>query len=104
LKSVAVGARPQVSVLLDEIAAGVTVGGRTTAWDLLPLDTGHSEDPPNLPPSVSMYSDRYKANVKGVAPKCHNFLMKVDYGTQNDPDELLKFAIYGATFKERRQQ
>jgi hypothetical protein len=104
LKSVAVGARPTVSLLFDEIAAGVTVNGLTSAWDVLPLGSGRHEDPPNLEPSISMYSDRYLANQSGECPKCENLQLKVDYGSQNYPDELLKFAIYGATFKERKQQ
>jgi hypothetical protein len=98
LKSTAVGARPTVSLLLDEIQAGVTVDGVTTAFDPLSIT---SEDPPTLDPSVTMYSDRYSALQNGICPKCENFQLKVDYGTQAFPDELLKFAVYGAKFEER---
>jgi hypothetical protein len=104
LKSAAVGARPIVSLLLDELQAGVTVEGRTSAWDVLSLDPGRHEDPPNLAPSITMYSDRYKTSSTAMTPKCENFQLKVDYGSQLFPDELLKFAVYGATFKERKQQ
>lgn len=104
LKSIAVGARPTVSILLDELAAGVTVEGETTAWDVLDLDAGRHEDPPNLAPSITMYSDRYKALANGTTPKCQNFQLKVDYGSQLAADELLAFAVYGATSKERKQQ
>lgn len=104
LKSVAAGARPQVSLLLDELKAGVTVEGRTTAWDVLSLDDGHHEDPPNLEPSITMFSDRYRASSTAETPKCENFQLKIDYGMQQVADELLKFAVFGGVFKERRQQ
>jgi hypothetical protein len=104
LKSVAAGARPAVSLLLDELAAGVTVEGRTTAWDQLSLDDGHHEDPPNIEPSITMFSDRYKASSSAETPKCETFQLKIDYGPQQVADELLKFAVYGGVFKERKQQ
>jgi hypothetical protein len=104
LKSLAVGARPVVSLLLDEIKAGVTVEGRTTAWDVLNLEDGHHEDPPNLEPSITMYSDRYQTSSTAECPKCETFLLRIDYGSQQVADELLKFAVYGAVFKEKRQQ
>ena len=104
LKSASVGTRPIVSLLLDELKAGVTVEGRTSTWDTLSLDPGRHEDPPNLAPSITMYSDRYKTSSTAITPKCENFQLKVDYGTQTVADELLKFAVYGATFKERKQQ
>lgn len=103
LQSLALGARPTVSLLLDEIQAGVTVDGQTTAWDQLALEDRH-EDPPNLEPSITLYSDRYKTSSTAECPKCMHFQMKIDYGTQQVADELLKFAIYGAVFKERKQQ
>lgn len=96
LKSAAVGARPLVSLLLGEIAASTT-----TPFDPLQIT---STDPPNLPPSQTVYSDRYSALQNGVAPVCDNFQLKVDYGTQNFPDELLSFSIYGAKHAERKQQ
>jgi hypothetical protein len=93
-----------VSLLLDELQPGVTVDGRTSAWDVLMLDEGHSEDPPNLEPSITMYSDRYRASSTAETPKCEAFQLKIDYGTQQVPDELLKFAVFGAVLKERRNQ
>lgn len=112
LKSTAVGARPTVSILLDEIQAGVTVEGRTSTWDVLELDPNRHEDPPDLASSITVYSDRYQALANGggssgdspQGPKCENFQLKVDYGTQNVADELLKFAVFGAVFKERVQR
>lgn len=96
LKSTAVGARPTVSILLGEITP-------TTSQPFEPLSIT-SADPPNLPKSTTIYSDRYTALQNGVCPKCDNFQLKIDYGTQNFPDELLMFSVYGAKHAERRQQ
>lgn len=96
LKSPAVGARPSVSVLFGELFATPDV-----PFDQLQI-TGN--DPPDLPASVTMYSNRYAALQNGVAPLCDNFQFKVDYGIQNFPDRLLKHSIYGAHHEERRQQ
>ena len=96
LKSAAVGARPLVGLLLGEISAT-----QHTPFDQLSIT---SSDPPDLPPSETLYSDRYTALQNGVCPKCDNFQMKVDYGVQNVPDELIMFSIYGAKHAERKQQ
>lgn len=96
LKSTAVGARPAVGLLLGEIAATETV-----PFDWLSVT---SNDPPDLEPSQTLYSDRYTALQNGECPKCDNFQLAVDYGTQNEPDELLMFSVYGAKHAERKQQ
>jgi len=96
LKSPAVGARPVTGLLLGEISATLT-----TPFDWLERT---SSDPPNLPDSTTLYSDRYSALQNGVCPKCDNFQLAIDYGTQNVQDEMLKFSVYGAKYAERRQQ
>jgi len=96
LKSMAIGAKPAVSLLLGEIAAT-----NATPFETLSI-TGN--DPPDLPASKTIYSDRYTALQNGICPKCDNFQMKVDYGRQNFPDELLMFSVYGAKHAERKQQ
>lgn len=96
LKSAAVGTRPQVSLLMDEIEPS-----EQTPFNNLPIS---STDPPNLRASRSYFSDRYSALQNGEAPLCDNFQLKVDYGMQNFADELLMFAIYGAKHAERKQQ
>jgi len=90
------GARPQVGLLFGEILA-------TTAAPFAWYSRTCSE-PPNLPESSSAYSDRYTMLSKGVTPKCLFFQLGTDYGTQNVPDELLMFSVYGAKYAERRQQ
>jgi hypothetical protein len=96
LKSAAAGARPKVALLLGEIKAT-----STAPWDNLAIT---STDPPILPPPQSYYSDRYSAMQNGVCPKCDNFQLKIDYGAQDAADELLTFSVYGAKYKERRNQ
>jgi len=95
LKSAAVGSRPQVSVLLGEIAA--------SAKKPFVLLERTDNDPPLLDPSLSYFSDRYKIQ-GGNAETCDCFQLKVDYGTQNAADELLMFSVYGAKRAERKQQ
>jgi hypothetical protein len=96
LKSAAEGARPKVSLLFGEIKPTAQ-----TPFDELEItDT----DPPNLDPPTTVYSDRYSAMQNGVCPLCDNFQLKVDYGEQMEPDELLMFAIYGAKHSERKSQ
>jgi hypothetical protein len=96
LKSAAIGARPTVSLLMGELAATPQA-----PFDVLQIT---SEDPPELPPSQTMYSDRYSAMQNGVTPKGDTFQFMVDYGTQDAADELLEFGIYGAKHEERKQQ
>lgn len=96
LQSAAVGSKPKVALLLGEIKA-------TTLSPFEPLEIT-STDPPDLDPSVTLYSDRYSALQNGVCPKCMHFQLKVDFGTQNFPDELLSFSVYGAKHSERKQQ
>jgi hypothetical protein len=90
------GARPVVSLLMDEIAPSTAV-----PWDVLQI-TGN--DPPDVPPSYSMYSDRYVALQNNVTPKGDCVLLKVDYGSQAYADELLMYSIYGAKKEERIQR
>jgi hypothetical protein len=96
LKSLRVGAQPVVSVLMGEIAA-------TPQAPWVPLAVT-SNDPPDLQPSATLYSDRYALLQNASCPKCDHFQMKVDYGSQNVADELLMFSVYGAKHAERKQQ
>lgn len=96
LKSMAVGARPRVGLLMGEISP-------TTAAPFDWLERT-SDDPPDLPASETLFSDRYTALQNGVCPKCDNFQLALDYGAQDASDETLTFSIYGATHAERRQQ
>ena len=98
LKSTAINGatKPVVSILLGETSASAAM-----PFDVLSIT---SADPPNLPASTTLWSDRYTALQNGKTPKCDNFQLNIDYGAQAYADELLNFSIYGAKHAERRQQ
>ncbi|OYV36705.1 MAG: hypothetical protein B7Z80_14850 [Rhodospirillales bacterium 20-64-7] len=95
-KSMPVGARPIVSVLLGEI-------GPSTArpWDVLEVT---SNDPPDTPRILSAFSDRYDLLQNGVATTGDCILTKFDYGTQACGDELLDWAIFAGMHDERVEE
>lgn len=96
-KSAAVGARPIVSVLMNEIAA-------STQRPYIKLGLGtKSNDPPRALPSVSVYSDRYVGLQQGTPLLGDCMITKFDYGTQDQPDELLDWGYY-ATVKDEREE
>ena len=95
LDSILVGDRPTVGMLYSEIAPSEFIDFDTLEWT--------SVDPPNLDGSATLYSDRYSTLQDGECPKCTHCQIKVDWGEQDAPDELLSHTIYGAKFGERRQ-
>ena len=97
-KSAAVGARPIVSVLLNEIAPVPTEG---RSWDILRV-TG--PDPVRGRTSKSVYADRYDLAQNGIEDLGDCILTKFDYGTQAVADELLDWGIYASTEEERKEE
>lgn len=94
-KSLAVGARPVLGLLMNEIKAVPA----TLPWNLLqPIIS----DPANLPPSKTAYSDRYGCDQNGFTPRGDCCLIKFDYGSQAFGDKLFDFQIYGAKEDERK--
>jgi hypothetical protein len=96
LKSIRVGTQPTVGLLYDELATSANV-----QFDTLAVTC---PDPPDLPESATMFSDRYVVMQNGQCPKCDNVQLKITWPNQNVPDELLKHTIYGAKFGERVQR
>jgi hypothetical protein len=96
-KSKAVGARPTISVLLNEIEALPAQG---VAYSVLEVT---SNDPPNSKPSKSVYSDRYDLEQNGVDTNGDALLVRFDYGTQAVGDCLLDFGIYATVHDEREE-
>jgi hypothetical protein len=96
-KSAAVGARPTVSILLNEIAPSTE-----RPYNPLRLDQ-KSNDPADTPKSVSYFSDRYitAQNGRGTTGDC--LLTKFDYGNQAAGDELLDWGIYAGIHDERTE-
>jgi hypothetical protein len=95
-KSMAVGARPAVSVLLGEINPSTE-----RPWNLLEVT---SSDPPSTPRSKSVFSDRYALAQNGVADEGDCILTKFDYGLQAYGDELLDWGIFATTEDERKEE
>ena len=97
-KSAAVGARPTISVLLNEIAPVPTQG---RSWDVL-VPTG--PDPARGRSSKSVYSNRYDLAQNGIDDLGDCILTRFDYGTQAVADELLDWGIYASTEEERKEE
>lgn len=86
-KSMKVGKKPTIGLLMNEIEPGTSTPFTILQWT--------SPDPAILPPSQSVYSDQYSCEQNGVAPKGDSVSLKFDYGAQFAADELLDFEIYG---------
>ena len=95
LDSMKEGDRPTVGMLYGEIKTTANIDFDTLVYT--------SVDPPTLDESETLYSDRYVTTQDGVCPKCTHCQIKIDWGSQDVPDELLGHAIFGAKFSERKQ-
>jgi hypothetical protein len=96
-KSMPVGKRPVISVLLGEISASVD-----RPWVALDLG-GNSNDPADTPRSLSVFSDRYRLAQNGFATTGDCISTKFDYGVQAYGDELLDWAIFAAIHEEMEE-
>ena|SRR5690348_12709301 len=86
----AVGSQPTPSFLTDEISGTFTV---------LP---SFVPDPPQLPPSQSLYANRYYFSQTKAPVWCRHMQLKIDYGsTDTVQNELLTLTIFGAHWQER---
>jgi hypothetical protein len=94
-KSLAVGKRPIVSVLLGEIKPSPE-----RPYNALDI-TG--SDPALTPKSKSVYSDQYDLLQNGVAVQSDSILTKFDYQAQAFGDELLDWGIFAGTENERKE-
>jgi hypothetical protein len=97
-KSMPVGKRPIVSVLLGEIKPSTK-----RPYRALKLDD-KSNDPARTPKSQSVYSDRYVLKQSGINTLSDSLLTKFDYGDQTVGDELLDWGIYAREHDEREEQ
>jgi hypothetical protein len=96
LESVRVGTRAGLALLLGEIKPSSEV----------PFESLNRtrQDPVNLPPSMSLFSDRYHFAQKQQTAWCRHFQMRVSWPAEDAPNELLAFTIFGQTWKEFRSQ
>jgi hypothetical protein len=92
LESVRVGTRAGLAVLLGEISGQFDHLSRTR------------QDPPNLPPSRTLYSDRYHFEQNQQTAWCRHFQMEITWPAEDAISELLTYTIFGQTWQEMRVQ
>jgi hypothetical protein len=87
-----VGSRIGISVLLGE-ATGTFEPLRRTR-----------QDPPNLPPAKTLYSDRYHFGQSQKPAWCRHFQMEFSWPAEDVASELFTYTIFGQTWQEMRAQ
>jgi hypothetical protein len=92
LESMAYGSKPGLGVLLGEISGTFDPLLRTR------------QDPTNLPPSTTLYSDRYHFQQNQKEAWCRHFQMMISWPAEDAANELLTFTIFGQTWQEMRSQ
>jgi hypothetical protein len=92
LESVKTGTRAGLALLLGEISGAFETLNRTR------------QDPPILPQSNTLYSDRYHFMQNQSEAWCRHFQMEVSWPAEDAPNELLTFTIFGQTWQEMRSQ
>ena len=95
LDSEAIGTPAALSVLMNEINPSV-----------VPFESlkRTRQDPPLLPPSGTLYSDRFSLLQKQNPVWCRHFQMRVDWPPENAANELIGFTIFGQLWQEFRSQ
>lgn len=91
LDSMRVGTRPTVGLILDEVSG---------TFDLL---TKVRQDPPLLPPSDSLFNDRYWLTQKQISAFCRHMQVQFSWQAEDVANELLTFTIFGALHTERQE-
>lgn len=92
LESLLIGSKPALSILMGEVAGTFEPLNRTR------------QDPTNLPPSTSLYSDRYHFQQNQTPAWCRHFQMDIAWPEEDAANELLTFTIFGQTWNEYRSQ
>jgi hypothetical protein len=92
LEAVAEGTAPALSVLIGEFEG-----------DFEPVPRSR-QDPPNLPPSTSLYSNRHSFLQSQRPVWCRHFQFRIDWPAEDAANELLTFTIFGQTWNEMRSQ
>jgi hypothetical protein len=77
------GTQPTIGVLLGEVDGTFENLKRTV------------QEPPLLPPSTSLYSDRYNLSQSQEPIWCHHFQMSINWAAEDAANELLSFTIFG---------
>jgi len=88
LESVRLGTRPGLALLLGEITGEFEALSRTR------------QDPPIIPPSESLYSDRYHFEQNQRTAWCRHLQMEITWPAEDAANELLTFTLFGQTWQE----
>ena len=92
LEALKIGSRPEVSLLLGEASGYFEPLQRTR------------QDPTNLPPSQTLYSDRYHFKQNQQCAWCRHMQMRITWPAEDAANELLSFTIFGENWQEMRAQ
>ena len=92
LESVRLGTRAALALLLGELDGTFETLSRTR------------QDPTNLPPSSTIFSDRYHFAQNQKTAWCRHFQMEISWPAEDAANELLTFTIFGQTWQEMRAQ
>jgi hypothetical protein len=95
LDSEAIGTAAALSVLCNE------VNPSKVAFEKLKRTR---QDPPLLPPSQTLYSDRFSLLQKQKPVWCRHFQMRIDWPPEDAANELIGFTIFGQIWQEYRSQ
>ena len=92
LESAKIGTRASLALLLGEARGTFEPLQRTR------------QDPTNLPPSDTLYSDRYHFAQNQQTAWCRHFQMRIEWPEEDADNELFTFTIFGQTWQEMRAQ
>lgn len=87
--AVRVGTRPSIGILLDEISG---------QFENIPRSR---QDPPLLPPSTTLFNDRYIMSQNQQPTFCRHFQARFSWAAEDAHNELLAYTIFGAIHQER---
>ena len=99
LESEAEGTATNLAVMLDEIQE--ISGSKSAYFQPVPRTR---QDPPNLPPSQSVYSNRHSLLQNQKPVWCKSLQLMFYWPAEDATNELLTFTIFGQTWSEQRSQ
>jgi hypothetical protein len=99
LESEAVGTATEVSVMLDETKE--KTGSQSAKFTPVPRTR---QDPPNAPPSETIFSNRHSLLQNQKLVWCKSLKMRLEWPAEDAANELDTYAIFGQVWAEQRSQ
>ena len=99
LESEATGTATELSVMLDEIKE--KTGSLSALFYPVPRSR---QDPPNAPPSETVFSNRHSLLQGQKTVWCKSLQLRFEWPPEDEANELLTFTIFGQTWAEQRSQ